>query len=126
MIIQYFHFFYHALPEPICLLDRQGIIMAINPAAAAFLKQEIPAATGTPFSQFIHGADQVFLDYLQRCFRNRENMPHVLTVNSPNGAPIECLCDGAGIPSFENNPVAIWLRWQPKVTVNTHFSLLNK
>jgi len=126
MIVQYFHFFYHALPEPTCLLDSKGIIMAINPAAAAFLRQEIAAVTGTPFSQFIHDSDQTFSHYLRRCLKNRENMPKVLTINSPTGLPIECRCDGARIPSIENGPVTIWLRWQPKIVMNTHFMLLNK
>ncbi len=126
MIVQYFQFFYHALPEPACLLDRRGIIMAINPAAAAFLGQEITTVAGTPFSRFIHDTDQVFSRYLQQCLNSRENILKVLTINSPAGPPIECCCDGAYIPTIENSPVTLWLRWQPKIVMKTHFMLLNK
>jgi PAS domain S-box-containing protein len=115
------------LPEPTLFITGDGCILATNPAALKFLGRRRDELQGRMISELVLDPPEKVRDYLLACSRSGAMVIGALTLQTPEGAPFLCRCEGAVIqPWSAGVPAQILIRLAPKDLASSRFLLLNR
>ena len=100
------------LPEPTCLVNDEGRVLAANPTAAELLGP--PAATSqTILLTDLAAAEDEVRAYLRDCSRAEEMLPGTLRLRATDGGERFLHCEGAGVaPRSGDAPALVLLRFR--------------
>ncbi len=125
--IQEFLRYANIFPEPMLLIDSNGVILAANQGASkelAFLKINI--AQKSLFDISSTSATQ-FKDYLRLCSRTNKFLPGSLTLEVAGTPRMVCRTEAALYARKNgNSPALLLLRLTPKTPVSGGFAALNQ
>ncbi len=138
-----------ALPEPAMLVRRDGIILAVNAAAAHLFATNAAALHGQPLAQWLHDAPDTVATYLAACARTRSPLPGAVRrraaravlagtdyvggtsdVTNGDGGPsslVRHAVSGAVVrPAAPGAPAVVLLRFRVSDESSTRFLVLNR
>ena len=115
------------LPEPLCLLDSSGQILAVNPAMANFLSVSSQSLTDKSLFELSADNKEKVEQRLHTWSRSRGITPGPLTIRSANNQTIPCNCYGSLIqPKGDNTAALILLRLENQAQFAKSFTALNE
>ena len=121
-----FALFARSLPEPLCLLNGQGEILAANPAAGRLFGLDVPALRGVQLSDLVADSREKCANSLRTWAGSNEATPGALRVRSADGELLPCHGYGNLVRARSgDSPALIMLRLARREKFTRSFSALN-
>ncbi|HYD79513.1 MAG TPA: ATP-binding protein [Paucimonas sp.] len=125
--LKQFHQCVDVFPEAILLLDTDGVILALNPAARHQLTAYAIEAGQTSLTDICSESQEQINRYLRYCKRTKSFVPGVLTLISREGESVAFRAEGALYGLQEGmTPSQLLLRLTPKHVAESRFTVLNQ
>ncbi len=115
------------LPQPLLLVTGDGVVAAVNRAAAVFLGRSEAELEDGPLSRVCQSDEQAVAALIRASARSTSPSPGILTLLLADGRSLTCRCEGALYRQRRSDaPALVLLRLLPKQDAIDRFSLLNQ
>ena len=115
------------LPEPLLLLNIQGIILATNHAVVKILGYKRSELKNQLITDFTSDSSDTIIKYLQACSKSRQMVISSLNFCTKNQETLACRCEGAVIkPSSASSIAIVLVRLEDVASANSDFTEINE
>ncbi len=116
-----------SLPDALCLVSRDGILLGANAGARRLLQLDSPDGVPVTLADIFAGPRDEFAQFMTQCARTSEPVPGGFVLRAGNGTVTPCILSGHLIHSTSADvPPAILLRIQTKSEFVRGFTVLNE
>ena len=115
-----------ALPDPMCLVNTRGEIIAANDAIARFYESELSVLQDKTLFDLVTDSKDKVKQHLRNWSRSRATIPGPLNLRINGSKSKPCNCSGSLLkPKTKDSPAVILLRIEPRENFSQNFTLLN-
>ena len=115
------------LPDALLLVDGDGLLVDLNPAAAQWFGHSRDKLVGQPLASFCAGDTEAVLHVVKASSRSRSFVPCLLRIAGANGQTQDCRCEGSLYsPKSDAAPAVVMLRLSSKQAATSRFLELNE
>lgn len=126
MKLEDFKLISNSIPDSLCLITKEGSIVAANPAAARLLKYDVKDMQGKNIREIAVGQSDKLFSYIGHWASSSTPVPGLLSITTGEGCVVDCQCMGSLMqPARNGSPALILLRSEKKKSSISNFSALN-
>ncbi|HZF78563.1 MAG TPA: PAS domain S-box protein, partial [Rubrivivax sp.] len=115
------------LPDALLLVDGDGLLVDLNPAAGELFGHSRDELVGQPLARFCDGDADAVLQVVRTSSRSRSFVPCALRIAAANAEPQDCRCEGSLYsPKSDAGPAVVMLRLSSKQAATSRFLELNE